>query len=251
MAGGVQYKCPNCGAIVSRTTIKCPRCDYKIDFKEDSKSVDKLIKLLDKNAKDEDGDYHSEDICTVLNTFNFPLNAQEMLELCIYALPKIDTPICHPEEYSEEIDSEHDANEAIEWRRDAKNESKAWLNLIKKIENKALLMAGNKDIVNAITDIKQQAESAYRQVIERSNKLDEENKKQADKFRAQTALKYKIEDFFNLVINIVVIVAGIAGFCYFAGFYNGPLAIKNFGAIVSVIAIPIFFVCRYFFWWLF
>lgn len=148
LSGGVQYKCPSCGAIVSRTATKCPECGYKIDFKEESVSVKKLVSLIEKGGKliNEDTGkavgWDGYKIADIIANFDIPVDIQELLEVAIFANNKVSNPYDY--------------------------EDKAWLGLLKRVNEKAKLLTENKEVTNQIASLTKEAEDKFKD----SKKLD-------------------------------------------------------------------------------
>ena len=139
LGGGVQYKCPSCGAVVSRTTRKCPDCGYKIDFQAQSKSVQKFLEYEKNHSLEE-----------ALEEFDFPLEIQELLELAIFAQTRL------------EGDKDYDDFRTM------------WFNFINRIYGKASLMVDDKEIVDKISKIKDNAKETV-------DKCEKEEKKSEHK----------------------------------------------------------------------
>lgn len=156
LAGGVQYKCPNCGEILPRTAIKCTSCGYKVDFKENVNSAKQLLKLIEEKGKTEVDDdvYSGELVAAVVKGFDFPLDSQEMLELAIFAEEKA----CHP--FAGKVYNDEFLNK----------ESLAWLELLKRLYSKAAILTENKDVEEKIGKIKNDAEENYKKLVSKEKK---------------------------------------------------------------------------------
>ncbi|MDD7609638.1 MAG: zinc ribbon domain-containing protein [Spirochaetales bacterium] len=158
LAGGVQYKCPNCGEILPRTAIKCTSCGYKVDFKENVSSAKQLLKLIEEKGKtevdDDEYEYSGELVAGVVKGFDFPLDSQEMLELAIFAGEKT----CHP--FAGNVGEDEDNNK----------ESLAWIELLKRLYSKAAILTENKDVEEKIEKIKNDAEENYKKLVSKKKK---------------------------------------------------------------------------------
>lgn len=155
LAGGVQYKCPNCGEILLRTATKCTSCGYKVDFKENASSAKKLQELIEKNGikhDDENEDcYDERKVAGVVAGFDFPLDAQEMLELAIFAAEKAEHPFS-------DLDNDFGSEN---------KESFAWIELLKRIYKKASILTENKDVKEQIGKIKDDAEANFKKATKK------------------------------------------------------------------------------------
>ncbi len=171
----IQYKCPNCGAILSKEDTKCSECGYVIGYKKNNTAVKKLVSLIDTAET-------KWDVFEIVSEFDFPLDAQEMLELAIFASEKIGNPYC---------DSDYDKKRSLQ-------ESKSWVDLIKKIETKVLHISKNKDIVEKITNIRIEAEKSYKQYQTSTKKL---------KTIEMKIIKYFIKAFIAwIVLSIISVI---------------------------------------------
>ncbi len=188
LGGGIQFKCPNCGAVTPRTATKCTECGYKIDFKKRSDTVKQLTTLIDAAET-------KWDIKEIVANFDFPLDMNEMLELAIFSSEKADNPY-YPFDSWDNLDSE------------SIKEARNWLSLIKRIEKKALLMSENPEITKTITNIRINSEESFNKRIE-----DIRNRqKEKDKEYKKKSLK--------LFVGFIFFIAFLLGFIWLIGGFN-------------------------------
>lgn len=116
---GVLRKCPNCGATVMETSVKCSDCGYAFVAVEANRSVEKFSKKLEEinerypvsSIKDVLGlsSERVEQIYSVIYNFPIPLAKEDLLEFILFLEPKIRTTGMHVTRGDEKIASAYRA----------------------------------------------------------------------------------------------------------------------------------------------
>ncbi|MBP5176125.1 MAG: zinc ribbon domain-containing protein [Treponema sp.] len=195
LGGGVQYKCPSCGAMLSKLTTKCPECGAAVEFKDNATQLKDFFAQV-KKTNDVDSDIY---ICDLINTYEFPLDAQSMLELALFAKSKV----FHPVDVVDSMTKQAIIKSIKDGYLESDTESilcerVAWCGLLDRIYEKILLLYPNSDIKGKVESLRTEANKELEEIKSLCEKVDNAEKKS----KVKSKIKWWI--FWLIVVGIIV-----------------------------------------------